>query len=74
MPTPSVRVDPAKLRGTLAVREIDVKTFANACGISRSSASHVLHGRYTPGRHVGRSIAAGLRELGISPTEVGDDA
>jgi transcriptional regulator with XRE-family HTH domain len=71
--TTTTRVDPVKLRSTLAAREIAVKDFADACGIHRNSASNVLHGRRQPGRHVGRSIAAGLRELGNSPAEVGDD-
>lgn len=74
MPQTATRVDPAKLRSTLAAREIQVKAFADACGISRGTASDVLHGRKQPGRHVSRSIAAGLIELGISPDEVADDA
>jgi hypothetical protein len=71
--TTTIRLDPVKLRSILAAREIAVKEFAHACDISRESASHVLHGRYVPGKYVSRGIAAGLRELGILPEEVAHD-
>lgn len=74
MPATTMRVDPVKLRSTLAAREIAVKDFAEACDVSRAYASRVLHGRAVAGKYVSRGIAAGLRELGIRPEEVADDA
>ncbi len=63
-------IDPARLRGVLAVHQIPLKVFAEEARVARCYFSRILHEHDQPGELTRLRIVWALSRRGIAPEEV----